>query len=255
MLSPTQRFSDRVDDYVRSRPSYPLAAINLLVQIVGLSTESTIADVGCGTGIFATQLMATGAKVVGVEPNDPMREACIQLLSSSPQFEATKGTAEKTGLADQSADLITAAQAFHWFSPFETRQEFRRVLKPSGWVGLIWNERKSAGSSFLEEYEQVLTEFASEYAHVSHRNNSDESILSWFGHPDAQVHHFENPTELNLSNFLGRAYSSSYVPAEGTDARSKITKELMSLFERYHTNDYVTMTHETKLFLGHLGDA
>ncbi len=252
MLPPTERFSDRVADYVRSRPSYPVAAIDCLVQVVGLCEHSVIADIGCGTGIFATQLLTTGASVIGIEPNEPMRQASLDLLSGTARFRATDGSAEVTGLEGASIDVITAAQAFHWFRPAEARQEFRRILKPNGWVALTWNERKASGSEFLECYEQILRECSPEYANVTHRNTPDNEILDWFENPNAVFNTFVNETPLDLDNFLGRAYSSSYVPAAETAERIEITGRLTDLYERTISDGPVTMRYETKLFLGQL---
>ena len=252
MLPPTERFSDRVADYVRSRPSYPQAAIDCLVQVVGLSDESVIADIGCGTGIFATQLLSTRASVVGIEPNESMRGASLDLLTNVPRFQAVDGTAEVKGLDDQSVDLISAAQAFHWFKPDEARQEFRRILRPEGWVALIWNERRSGGSPFLEEYEAILRECSPEYLLATHRNTPDSVLLDWYQNPDARVYAFDNDTPIDLENFLGRAYSSSYVPAAGTEGRIEITKRLTDLYRRTKAVGPVTMRYETKLFLGQL---
>ena len=253
MLPPTERFGDRVDDYVRSRPSYPPTAIDVLRDIVGLTPASSIADVGCGTGIFAAQLLMTGATIIGVEPNGPMREACTKLLAKNHRFRVLKGTAEVTGLNDSSVDLVTAAQAFHWFKESESRTEFRRILRPNGWVALIWNERKSKGSQFAQGYELILKECSPEYATVTHRNHPDQDILDWFHNPAAKVHVFEHATGLDLANFLGRAYSSSYVPAEGTPEREVITNRLTQLFRDHETEGSVSMEYEAKLFLGQLG--
>ena len=158
-----------------------------------------------------------------------------------------------TGLSDHSVDLLTAAQAFHWFREDESRQEFRRILRPDGWVALIWNERKSEGSEFLQGYEQVLKGCSTEYAKVTHRNNPHKEILAWYGNPAAQVYSFEHRTELNLANFLGRAYSSSYVPAKGTRERETITNRLTKLFHENQSGGSVSMQYEAKLFLGQLG--
>jgi ubiquinone/menaquinone biosynthesis C-methylase UbiE len=90
-----------------------------------------VADVGPGTGIFTRLLLETGARVIGIEPNGPMRAAAERRILGEPRFESKNGRAEATGLADASVDLVTAAQAFHWFEPSAARAEFVRILRRS----------------------------------------------------------------------------------------------------------------------------
>lgn len=252
MLQPMERFSDRVKDYDKARPSYPSEVIDLLRQVCGIDSESFVVDIGCGTGIFTQQLLNFGCLVVGVEPNESMLEAALTNLSLHTQFLGTMGTGESTGLADKCVDLITVAQAFHWLNPIEARVEFRRILKPTGWVCLVWNERKSVGTAFLEGYERVLKDFAPEYALVKHRNNADASILAWFENPGAQVYSFANNHLIDLDGLLGRAFSSSYVPASGTAERQAIEHELTSLFCATEKDGLVSFEYETKAFVGQL---
>jgi SAM-dependent methyltransferase len=253
VISPTERFSDRVADYVRARPTYPGEVIELLIQECGIDADSFVADIGCGTGIFAQQLLSIGCLVVGVEPNEPMREAAVANLSSYSNFLATDASGEQTGLADKSVDLISVAQAFHWLDQAKAHEEFLRILKPRGWVALIWNERKMSGSGFLDGYERTLKECAPEYAFVRHRNNVDEEILAWFQNPAASVHIFENSQKIELDSLLSRAFSSSYVPADGTEGRNKVRQALTNLFNETQSNGLVSFEYETKVFLGQLG--
>src|SRR5690606_11903763 len=155
-IGPTRRFFDRVKDYVKYRPDYPSAAIDYIKEIAELSAGSPVADIGSGTGIFAKRLLETGASVFGVEPNAAMRSAAEEFLRSEPNFTSIDGTAESTTLRDSSVDLVTAAQAFHWFDPKPTRAEFARILKPSGRIVLIWNERLTDATPFLVEFERFL---------------------------------------------------------------------------------------------------
>lgn len=255
MLPPTERFSDRVADYVRARPSYPPEVLELLISEYKINSESAIADVGCGTGIFAKQLLSIGCSVIGVEPNESMRNAAISLLGHERNFEVVTGTGEDTGLPSRCVDLVTAAQAFHWFDQEKAYQEFSRILHPGGLVCLLWNERKSSGSDFLDGYEAVLKEFAPEYAHVKHRNNADQGILDWYRNDDAKIYSFTNDQVIDLDGLLGRAFSSSYLPAAGTPERDEIEGELRDLFQRTNKDGSVLFEYETKVFIGPLGHA
>ncbi len=138
---PTKRFSTRVDNYVRYRPTYPREIIELLQKECNVTPDSIIADVASGTGIFTRLLLENGNRVYGVEPNPDMRRAGEQFLAQYPHFTSVAGMAEATTLPDQSVDLVTAAQAAHWFDRGKARREFLRILKPQGWTVLLWNER------------------------------------------------------------------------------------------------------------------
>lgn len=249
MQGPTERFSDRVDDYVRFRPSYPSQVIDLISEVASVDKSTKVADIGCGTGIFTALLTRLNCQIVGIEPNDPMRAAAFQALK---QITFVKATAEETRLEANSVDVITAAQAFHWFDKEKCQQEFRRVLKPDGWVFLVWNGRKSTGSEFLAKYELVLQEFVPDYTKLGHRSTPDEDILAWFGPSSAQSARFDNSQSIDLQGLLGRAYSSSYVPAAGTKEREELTKELSKVFEACQHDGLVRMEYETKVYFGHL---
>ncbi len=156
MLDPTARFSSRVDDYRKYRPSYPPQAIDFLEEKCGLSRDSVIADIGCGTGLFAKLLLERNYPVWGVEPNREMREAGEAFLTRFDPFRAIDGQAENTHLPKSSVDLVTAAQAFHWFEPVPARREFERVLKPDGYAAVLWNARRHLSTPFLSDYEEML---------------------------------------------------------------------------------------------------
>jgi ubiquinone/menaquinone biosynthesis C-methylase UbiE len=151
----TQRFSNRVEDYVKYRPHYPVEIITYLQQQHNLTAGKLIADVGAGTGISTELFLKEGYRVIAVEPNEAMREKAIVLLNKYEKFSAVDGTAERTGLQNESVDAIIAGQAFHWFKVDETKKEFRRILKGDGIVVLIWNERLT-GSDFEKRYDELI---------------------------------------------------------------------------------------------------
>ena len=253
MLPPTERFSDRVHDYVKYRPSYPREVIDLIALDSNLNEQSLIADVGCGTGIFAKILLESPASVIGVEPNQAMLDAAVKYLGLGNRFFPILKPAEQTGILANTIDAITAAQAFHWFDPVQVFEEFQRILKPNGKVYLVWNERKSTGSKFAKLYEAVLIECSPEYAKVTHRNRPDKDILGWFQNPNATMKRFKNTQRVDLESFLGRAYSSSYVPPVGTPEREVITKRLVEVFDQCHQDGLIELEYDTKVFFGEVG--
>lgn len=257
MRSSIERFTSRVETYVRYRPSYPAQVLELLKERCGLHAGSRVADVGSGTGILTLMLLQTGAEVWAVDPNERMRAAAQRLLGSQPRFHSVAGSAESTTLAASSVDLITASQAFHWFDMARTRTEFARILAREGWVALIWNERPPGATPFLAEYEEVLRRHAAEYDEVSQqraRAERPETVGAFFG-GDYGREVFPNPQSLDLQGLVGRTLSSSYTPEPGDPAHAPMVEALEQLFARHQENGEVIFTYETLVYFGQLSRA
>lgn len=242
----TQRFSDRVSDYVKYRPTYPDDLVQFIYSEFRLTGNSIIADIGSGTGISSELFLKKGNSVYAVEPNDSMREAAEKNLKEYTQFHSVKGTSEETTLPDHSVNLIVAAQAFHWFEPEKTKTEFKRILKPNGFVALIWNDRKTSGSAFAAEYENLIIKFATDYQKVKHRNISPEKIESFLG--EFQSKTFYNSQTFNFQGLLGRLASSSYAPNRLHPNYPAMCEALKNLFEKHQTDGAVKIEYETQIF-------
>jgi ubiquinone/menaquinone biosynthesis C-methylase UbiE len=247
---PTQRFSSRVEDYQRYRPGYPVEVIHLLRSDCGLKPGSIIADIASGTGIFTHLLLENGNQVFGVEPNLEMRRAAEQLLSGFANFTSIAGTAEATTLAENSVDFITAAQAAHWFDLDKAGREFVRILKSGGWAVLLWNERRTSSTPFLQAYEQLLLTYGTDYREVRH-GRITERLHHFFGRPlEAKV--FANLQEFDYEGLRGRLLSSSYIPQSGHPSYSAMLEDLRRLFDQHAANGRVIMEYETQVFYGQL---
>ncbi len=249
---PTRRFSNRVEDYVRYRPGYPPEAIALLRRACGLTADAEVADVGSGTGIFSELLLEAGARVVGVEPNPDMRAAAEARLGGNPRFRSVDGRAEATGLDGASVDLVTSAQAFHWFDPAAARREFRRILRPGGSVALVWNDRSDDATPFLTDYDRLLTSYSSEYSEIQRRPRDRDRLAVFFGESGWNEATFANVQVLDWEGLRGRALSSSYVPPAGHPAHDGFVEELRRLFDRHHVDGQVTFVYDTRVFHGPL---
>src|SRR5215216_934394 len=211
MSDTVQRFSNRVANYVKYRPGYPPEVLDLFKNEMNLTPDSVVADIGSGTGLSAKVFLENGNKVYGVEPNSAMREAAEEYLKAFPNFISHEGTAENTNLDDASIDFVTAAQAFHWFDAEKTRNEFTRILRPGGYVVLIWNERQLDTTEFLREYELLLKKHANDYDKVRHENIDRERLGRFFG-PHFEQATFSNEQVFDLEGLRGRLLSSSYMP-------------------------------------------
>lgn len=245
------RFTGRVGDYVRARPGYPRAIVDDLAAAGLLHDGAVVADIGAGTGISTELFLAAGYEAIGVEPNAPMREAAEAALAHFPSYRSRAGSAEQTGLPEASVDLVVAAQAFHWFDPTPTRAEFRRILRPPGWVALIWNARRSSGTAFLEAYENLLLEFGTDYAQVGHRGVGGERLEAFFGGPVA-TRRYDNRQALDLAGLRSRLLSSSYIPAVGEPAHAAMLERLAEIFEANAVDGQVELLYDTEVHTGRL---
>ena len=250
--APTERFSERVEDYVRYRPHYSPEVVQALQQACGLRIEHMIVDVGCGTGLLAKILLENGNQVIGIEPNRAMRQAGEQFLASFRNFRMIDGTAEATTVAGSSADFVIAGQAFHWFQPQATRVEFARIVKPEGWVVLIWHDRDVESTPFLRAYEDFLQRHATDYSTVAHNKVANYKALEQFYVPNRmQVIIQASRQRFDLQGLRGRLLSSSYAPREGPAAEAML-KELPELFAAHAHDGQVIFEYWTRIYYGHL---
>jgi ubiquinone/menaquinone biosynthesis C-methylase UbiE len=247
----TTRFSSRVENYVRYRPDYPHEILDLLRARCGLTSSSQIADVGFGTGLFTQLLLKNGGSVVGVEPNREMREAGEKFLSEFAGFRAVHGTAEATSLPAHSFDFVTAAQAAHWFEREGARREFQRILKPGGWVVLLWNERITDSTPFLVAYEKLLLKYGTDYNEVRHERTTDV-IQEFFAPAPYQEQTFPMRQTFDLPALEGRVFSSSYTPQPGDPNYEALRRDLGELFHRCQSDGLVAFEYWTRVFFGRL---
>ena len=228
MSDPTTRFSNRVGAYTKFRPSYPNEAIDFIVARFGLGPDSAIADLGSGTGIFSELMLGRAGRVYAVEPNGPMR-AEARLGGARASFRLTAGL--RRPAFDASIDLVTAAQAFHWFEPFAAKRECARILKHSGGIAFIWNKR-IADDGFAKAYDEALKSFAPEREKVGHDRVSPDDIRAFFG-VEPELVRFPNPSFLSWEAVMGRLDSASYAPLVGSPERAAIERALRAAFERF----------------------
>ncbi|MFY9724310.1 MAG: class I SAM-dependent methyltransferase [Bryobacteraceae bacterium] len=243
---PTRRFSVRVDDYLRYRPSYPAEVVALAQRECGLRAGQAVADIGCGTGLLALLFLERGYEVFGVEPNPEMRKAGLKALAGQARFHSIDGRAEATTLGGASVDLVAAGQAAHWFDADAACTEFKRILKPGGWLMLVWNERKRE-PGFMSEYESLIARHAPEHPRI------DASRISrLFGENGWHTARFHHHQTLDADGLRGRVASSSYTPLPGTGEFTALMAQVDCLFARHQREGCVKVMYDTEVYYGRL---
>jgi len=247
----TSRFSDRVENYVRYRPGYPAEVLRVLRDECRLSVGDVVADIASGTGIWSRMLLENGNRVFGVEPNAEMRQAGERLLAEFDRFISLPGAAEATTLPDESVDFVTAAQAAHWFDRERARREFVRILKPGGWLVLLWNERLTDATAFLRAYEQLLLTFGTDYADVRHERTT-EAVNEFFDPVPFEERVFALRQEFDYAGLEGRLLSSSYAPGPEHLQHRPMLRELRRLFDEHADAGRVSFDYNTRVYFGRL---
>ena len=250
MTDPRKRFSSRVEQYARYRPGYPRAIVTLLEEECGLTEDSVVADVASGTGLLSEPFLENGNRVFCVEPNDEMREAGERCLAGHPQFVSVAGTAEATTLDGGSVDFVVVGQAFHWFEPANTRAEFARILKPGGWVALLWNDPRRDATPFLAAYERLIRTYKTEeYKEF----DLEGEVGAFFGTGGYDYRAFRHRQIFDLAGLKGRVLSSSYVPDKGEPGYGAMIEELERIFTAHEEDGRVAIDYETRMYYGRLG--
>lgn len=252
MNDPTQRFSSRVENYVKYRPRYPQAIIATLQEECQLIPTSVIVDIGSGTGFLTELFLYNGNPVFAVEPNQEMRSAGEQLLQKYTSFHSIAGRAEDITLPQASIDFVVAGQAFHWFDRPKARNEFRRILKPTAWVILVWNERQPQSTPFMTSYEQLLQRYAVDYSKVDHRQIDEIVLADFYGANGFKSKTFCYRQDFDYAGVEGRLLSSSYTPEPGHPNYALMLTELAKMFHVYESDGRVTFEYTTRMYYGQL---
>ena len=248
----TARFSSRVDDYAKYRPHYPVEILDLLAAKCDMTPESVIADIGSGTGILTKLFLENGNPVIGVEPNEEMREAGESYLAEFARFKSVNGTSEATRLPGRAIDIIVAGQAFHWFDQVKSRVEFQRVLHDEGWVVLVWNDRRIDSTPFLRDYESLLQEFATDYNEINHKNVNDRAVLTAFFGASPDYANFDNVQRFNFESLMGRLNSASYMPSRNDPGYAAMRQRTREIFDAHQSDEQVAFDYDTRVYYGRM---
>ncbi|WP_183788762.1 class I SAM-dependent methyltransferase [Tunturiibacter gelidoferens] len=229
----TERFTGRVEDYERYRLRYPTKVIEILTDHCGLQREHMVADIGAGTGMLAELFLENGNAVVAIEPNDDMRAACEQLATAWPGLTVKKATAENTVLADASVDFISVGRAWHWVDRERAVREFRRILRPAGWVVLASNRRSQDESAEAEAYEKILMRFGRDYRETHQQIRRMAEVAPLFAEGAVVRQEVSGEQVQTLDEFLGQTQSFSATPKPGDEGYMGMQVALEDFFARF----------------------
>jgi SAM-dependent methyltransferase len=192
-------FAESAEAYERGRPDYPRAALGPLALAPGLE----VLDLAAGTGKLTRRLVESGATVTAVEPIAEMRAALPESV------RRLDGTAEAIPVEDGSVDLVTVAQAFHWFDGDAALAEIRRVLRPDGRLALLWNRRVEDApvNVAIDELVDPYREGTPTHRGEAWRAAFERTTL--FG--PLEEHVFANEQVLNADGLAARVCSISFI--------------------------------------------
>ena len=246
-----KRFSNCAADYIRYRPSYPAEALTVLRNECELRSGHVIADVGSGTGFLSELFLKNGNRVYGIEPNEAMRKAGEEYLASYDSFVSIDASAEATTLENDTIDFVTAGQAFHWFEPAAARREFQRILKPAGWIVVMWNDRQ-LDSAFATAYEDLLVKYGTDYTSVRDSYPEIHTMQEFFAGGTVSQRDVPNAQILDWEGLAGRLRSSSYAPLPAQPNYAPMMEALEELFRANQENGQVRMEYSTHVYFGKL---
>ncbi len=249
MIPPKERFTSRVENYVKYRPHYPQQLLSLLRVECGIDSSWVIADVGSGTGISSELFLFNGNRVIGVEPNSAMREAGDEYLGRYHKFISIDGCAEQTNLPDENVDMIIAGSAFHWFDLDAAKVEFKRILKPGGLVALMWNS-SIKNEPFMMDLIKTVKKYNVEHDVENKYHHEREKIVRFFHPNEFREFNLPNQQYFDFDGLIGRVCSMSYSPLPGHPFFVPMSVDLKKVFGKYSSDDEVKFEYSTNIYIG-----
>lgn len=247
-MDPTQAYSSRAVKYAKYRWDYAPQAIQAILDVTRISTEATIADIGAGTGILTKHFAGIARRVFAIEPNAEMRHMAARILAPYPACRTIDARAEATTLPDHSIDLITVAQAIHWFEPETAREEFLRILKADGWLAILRNYETDKG--LRDAVAQILTQEQDVDPSQTNRPAARKPLCFFYGSDDFQRLTFSFTIQETWEEFMGALSSASYSPPEDSPLYAKLERAAREVFDRFGSAGLLAVHGATELCLG-----
>jgi SAM-dependent methyltransferase len=239
-------FDAWADEYDRFRPGYPDEVFETIAARLVLPRLPAVVDLGAGTGRASLAMAALGWRVTAVEPGKAMLELLRTRAADEGLLVSTiQANAESTSLDPASVDLVTAAQAFHWFAKDEALAEVARILRPGGGLALFWNVRDAERSAFLADYAELLKRFAESaddpgigrYEAIG-RDETRRALEAAAGFEAPELIQLHQEVQMTDEEFMGMAFTASYVRAGMSPERQdRLRLDLAALLGRHRLSD------------------
>ena len=249
METGTKKFDGKAAVYQKYRPGYPATCLDYLREVCGWKYGERLADIGAGTGIFTRQLLERGYPVEAVEPCADMRGALAEALQNFPALTVREGSASATGIAGGAAAGVTAAQAFHWFDVPAFKAECRRILRPGGFVALLWNTRDPS-HPLTRKAAAICRLHCPAFTGFSGGERFDEADIGFFFGGGYVREEFRNPIPMDEEGFIGRYLSASYAPGPGDKTYEAYTRDLSALFAAFAEGGRILFPNTTCCYTG-----
>jgi SAM-dependent methyltransferase len=237
-------FSNKAGDYAAARPGYPTALFVALAESYPPS-NAVVADVGAGTGLLTQGLLNAAYQVIAVEPNAEMRHEADVRLGSHSGYRSVDGSAEATSLPAHLIDLITVAQAFHWFDVEHARAEFLRILKPSGKVALIANERLPE-----DQFNRALEGVFKGIKNLTRTTSNLGNAPQFFGASRFDKYSWPHKQRLDKNGLLSLVFSRSHMPDRGSAEGLQVVERVRELFDRFENGGMIVVRYQTIAMIG-----
>jgi SAM-dependent methyltransferase len=254
MANTVERFDGRAADYERYRERYDAKQLlSILREWSGLTPDWLVADVGAGTGMLSDVFLSNGNRVIAIEPNAGMRAACVRLHQDEPGLEVRDGTAEATGLPSASVDMVANGRALHWFDVPRAMQEFKRVLRPGGWVVVVAGGRTERGREANEALTRLMQEFTGDLMYREKAYKVYGDVKELFDR--SEYHHYERGGEMRMDwqHLRGMALSLSHAPRVDDPRYPEFEHLLQEYFGRYEKDGVLTLETRFWLNAGRMG--
>lgn len=246
-MEPTCVFSRKAEKYAKYRWDYAPQAIQAIYGVTQISLQSSVVDIGAGTGLLTKHFIGKVKQVWAVEPNAEMRKIAIEMLGSQPSCHIIAGRAEATTLPDCSVDLISVGQAFNWFDPAPTRSEFVRILKPGGWLAAVRNH--GTDQELGDELEKIYPEETDTLALMRGRGTP---LSFYFGGEDYIKQTYPFAIEETWEVFMGALASASYAPDEESPLYPDFERSAREIYNRFSIGGLLVSRAVTEVCLGHI---
>jgi ubiquinone/menaquinone biosynthesis C-methylase UbiE len=242
-------YSTKAEKYAKYRWDYAPQAIQAIIDITRMTRQWTLADLGAGTGILTRHFIGKVKKVYAIEPNTEMMQILTEELQAFSSVCVLGAPAENTTLPDHSVDMITVAQAIHWFDPEPARREMLRILKKDGWLVLIRNYETNAKEKGEALGSLMTEEYGADFTVVTERPKAAPTRF-YFGNDRFQTLVFPFQSNQSWEEFMGSLTTASFMPDEDHPLFGKLETRARQIFSQYSEDEFWSVRGETELVIG-----